>query len=328
MAIFELEPYDPCPLSKSGVLDRSAQGGSQVLALNIESKYRFVNEAGEAYHEYPVPGTPDVQNCGGYVDKVIQYRDPALATYLAESGVSAASFATRRFPILDTRSPTLDLLLFAVMRELREREPGRRVSLLDHGCTVAEHYDLLDVMLQAESKGRDHAMQCLDYCGLDKSAMLLTIARLLHFEVPEDQFRLVLAEGSNFSFPPRAFDLSMSVGVVNHVVNPREALNKILAATRHASVMALWATADEEGYWAINHSGVSFYFFSQSDLAAALARRGEGRFYSAGYTPEAQVSQPRSYIGLGEDQMERLGCYHLVYSTLPELPFKADPLVP
>ena len=61
--------------------------------------------------------------------------------------------------------------------------------------------------------------------------------------------------------------------------------------------------------------------------AAHLARRGEGRFYSAGHTPEAQVSQPRSYIGLGEDQMERLGCYHLVYSTLPELPFKADPLV-
>lgn len=327
MAIFELEAYDPCPLSRSGVLDASAGGGSQVLALSIESKYRFLDPAGAVYHEYPVPGSPDVQNCGGYVDKVIQYRDPALAAFLAESGVSAASFATRRFPILDTRSPTLDLLLFAAMRKLQAREPGRRISLLDHGCTVAEHYDLLDVMLQADSKGRDRAMQSLDYCGLDKSAMLLTIARLLHFEVPEEQFRLVLAEGSNFSFPPRAFDLSMSVGVVNHVANPRDALDKILAATRHISALALWVTADEEGYWAINHSGVNFYFFSSKDLAGALARRGEGRFYSAGYTPEHDASQPRSYVGLGEDKLERLGCYHLIYSTLPELPFKADPLV-
>jgi SAM-dependent methyltransferase len=327
MAIFKLEPYDPCPLSRSGTLDRSAAGGSQVLALDIESKYRFVDEAGEGYHEYPVPGTPDIQNCGGYVDKVIQYRDPTLRAYLAERGVSAASFASRQFPILDTRSPTLDLLLFAVIRKLQARDPDRRVSLLDHGCTVAEHFDLLDVMLQAESNGRERASERLEYCGLDKSAMLLTIARLLHFEVPDSHFRLVLAEGSNFSFEPRAFDLSMSVGVVNHVANPREALDKILAATRHASVLALWVTADEEGYWAINHSGVSFYFFSRADLAAALARRGEGRFYSTGYTPEADASQPRSYVGLGEDRLERLGCYHLVYSNLPELPFKADPLV-
>lgn len=327
MAIFELEPYDPCPLSRSGLLDRSSPGGSQVLALNIASKYRFVDESGAAYHEYPVPGTPDIQNCGGYVDKVIQYRDPALLAYLAERGVSAETFGVGRFPILNTRSPTLDLLLFAAMRQLQAREPGRRVSLLDHGCTVAEHFDLLDVMLQAESKGRDRAADKLEYCGLDKSAMLLTIARLLHFEVPEPLFRLVLAEGSNFSFPARAFDLSMSVGVVNHVANPREALDKILAATRHISVIALWVTADEQGYWAINHSGVNFYFFSRADLSAALARRGEGRFYSAGYIPEKGVSQPRSYIGVGEDRLERLGCYHLVYSAQPDLPFSADPIV-
>lgn len=325
MALFELEPFDPCPLTRSGTLDRSS-GQSQLLALKIESKYQFVDEGGNVYHEYPVPGTPDVQNCGGYVDKVIQYRAPELRAYLDAEGVSEKSFGAGRFPILGTRSPRLDLHLFELVRELQRRSPGRRIGLLDHGCTVAEHFDLLDVMLQADSGGRETASASLDYCGLDKSTMLLTIARLLHIEVPEEQFRLVRAEGSDFSFPRGSFDLSMSVGVVNHVANPREALRRILEATRHAGVFALWVTEDANGYWAINHSGVNFYFFSRCDLQEALKRRGEGRFYTAGYTPEYDASQPRSYVGLGVEKLEKLGCHHLVWSTLPRLPFPAEPI--
>jgi SAM-dependent methyltransferase len=326
MARFQLEPFDPCPLSRSDKLDTPEAGRAQVLALNIESKYQFVDPQGTVYHEYPVPGTPDVQNCGGYVDKVIQYRAPALAQYLAEQGVSERSFGSGRFPILGTRSPRLDLHLFDLIGALQRERGGGRVSLLDHGCTVAEHHDLLDVMLKAASKGARGAADTLDYLGLDKSTMLLTIARLLHFELGEDRFRLLRAEGSDFSFPPGAFDLSMSVGVVNHVANPRVALGKILSATRHASVLALWVTDDEEGYWAINHSGVSFYFFSRADLRRALADRGEGAFYTAGYTPEWDASQPRSYVGLGEDRLLKLGCHHLVWSALPRLPFAAERL--
>ena len=324
MAVFDLSPFDPCPLTRSGALDDAPTQGSQLLALNIESKYQFVDESGNVYHEYPVPGSPDVQNCGGYVDKVIQYRNPALLGHLTTHGVTAGAFSDPGFPILATRSPQLDLLLYAFIRQLRERDRARRVSLLDHGCTVAEHYDLLDVMLRAASGGRDNAPGCLDYCGLDKSAMLLTIARLLHFEVPDEHFRLVHAEGSEFDFAAREFDLSMSVGVINHVAGPTRALSKLLAATRRASILALWVTSDDDGYWAINHSGVHFYFFSRSDLAQVLKERGEGHFYSAGYTPEAVASQQRSYVGLGEDRIARLGCYHLVYSSQPDLPFKAD----
>jgi SAM-dependent methyltransferase len=324
MAIFKLEQFDPCPLTQTGVLDEPPAQGSQLLALNIESKYQFVDETGSVYHEYSVPGSPDVQNCGGYVDKVIQYRDPALARHLAARGVTAEAFADPAFPILGTRSPQLDLLLFGCIRQLQQRSRGHRVSLLDHGCTVAEHYDLLDVMLRSETRGREAAADCLDYCGLDKAAMLLTIARLLHIEVPDRHFRLVHAEGSDFEFTAREFDLSMSVGVINHVAGPKIALSNLLAATRHASILALWVTSDDDGYWAINHSGVHFYFFSRSDLAQILKERGEGYFYSAGNTPEAEASQRRSYVGLGEDRIERLGCYHLVYSARPDLPFEAD----
>ena len=318
MAIFELQQFDPCPLSASGQLD-DAQAETSLIALDIQSKYLFVDEGGATYHEYAVPGTPDVQNCGGYVDKIIQYRAPALSAYLQKHGVSEDIFTSSPFPILATRSPRLDLLLFELIVSLRKL--GReRVAVLDHGCTVAEHYDLLDIMLRAGSNGSDHASNALSYVGLDKSAMLLSIAQLLHPHAPADHFSLVRAEGSDFSFREQQFDLSLSVGVVNHTVNPMAAFSKILAATRYASVLALWVTAGKEGFWAINHSGVAQYFFSHADLAALLKKRGEGRFYSVEFTLETEASQLRSYVGLGEEKLRTLGSYHMVYSTLPSAP--------
>ena len=57
-----------------------------------------------------------------------------------------------------------------------------------------------------------------------------------------------------FSFREKQFDLSLMFGVVNHTANPMSALSKILAATRYASVLALWVTAGKEGFWAIIYS--------------------------------------------------------------------------
>jgi methyltransferase family protein len=322
MAVFELEQFDPCPLGASGQLD-DGQRETQLIALDIQSKYLFVDDDGATYHEYAVPGTPDIQNCGGYVDKVIQYRDPALFSYLQKHGVSEDVFARAPFPILTTRSPRLDLLLFTLISSLKEQGLDR-VSVLDHGCTVAEHYDLLDIMLRAASGERENAANVLSYVGLDKSPMLLSIARLLHPQAPADHFSLVRAEGSDFTFREKQFDLSLSVGVVNHTANPMTALSKILAATRCASVLALWVTAGKEGFWAINHSGVAQYFFSHADLAKLLCERGEGKFYSVEFTLETEASQLRSYVGIGEDKLRTLGSYHLVYSTLDRLPFRAD----
>jgi SAM-dependent methyltransferase len=325
MAHFELEQFDPCPLTQKGIMDGCAET-THLLALDIQSKYLFVDDTGKTYHEYFVPGTPDVQNCGGYVDKVIKYRDPLLYQYLSSRGVSNESFAASQFPILQTRSPKLDLLLFDCIRHLQEVCGVKRVSLLDHGCTVAEHYDLLDVMLRAASGGKLNAVDCLAYCGLDKSAMLITIGRLLHPTVPEADFRLMKVEGSAFQFRDQEFDLSLSVGVINHVANPVGALASLLSATRYACVLAIWVTFEGEGFWAFNHSGVPNYFFSQKDLAQLLKLRGAGRFFSVGFTSEDQASQMRSYVGIGEDKLRALGSYHLVFSTLPELPFKAEEL--
>lgn len=323
MAAFRLEPFDPCPLAASGVLDEVGREG-QLIALDIQSKYLFVDEAGEKYHEYFVPGTPDIQNCGGYVDKIIQYRDPALEAYLSMNKVTLAAFAASPFPILTTRSPRLDLLLFALIELLLAQRPGGRVGLLDHGCTVAEHYDLLDVMLRSTSGGARRAPDLLSYCGLDKSAMLLSIARMLHPRVAEEHFRLVQAEGSAFDFKDREFDLSLSVGVINHVAQPVDAMRKLLAATRIACVLAIWVTLEGEGFWAFNHSGVPNYFFSRDDLSHLRAGRPDMRAFSAGFTPETEASQKRSYVGIGEDKTRALGSYHLIFTTLDSLPFEAQ----
>jgi hypothetical protein len=327
MNIFKLRKFDPVPLGASGHFDSGAPADTGLIALDIQSKYHFVDENGDTYHEYFVPGTPDVQNCGGYVDKVIQYRDPALIEHLRKNGVSGEVLARSPFPILATRSPRLDLLLHALIVELNARHGIDRVSLLDHGCTVAEHYDLLDIMLRAGSNEQATASDLLSYCGIDKSAMLLSIAKLLHQQVPAEHFSLIQAEGSGFSLPRQQYDLSLSVGVVNHTAEPMKALEKLVAATRHACVLALWVTAGEEGFWAINHSSVPQYFFSRSDLRRVLQNRGEGRFFSTEFVLETEASQLRSYVGIGEEKLSTLGSYHLVFSTLRELPFEAEELV-
>lgn len=318
---FTLQEFNPCPPATTGLSDTGAGGGSALIALDIECKYQFLDEDGRVYHEYPFPSDRDLHNLGGYVGKLIKYRDPALAEHLNRHGASRESFASPAFPILATRSPQLDLLLLDLIRHLREAHGRKRVSLFDHGCTVAEHFDLLDAMLRAESHGRESAAAVLDYHGLDKSATLLAAARMLHFDLDPQHFRLIHAEGSQFTFPTESFDLSLSVGVLNHVYDAVAGLEKLIAITRFACVLALWVTAEPEGFWAVNHNGVAAYFFPQKELARVRSLRPGGRFYVADYIPETQGSQPGSYVGLGADRLERMGCYHLVYTALPDLPF-------
>lgn len=323
---FVVEPFDPCPLAHKGMLEGGTSQETNLLALDIETKILFVDEAGETFHEYFLPNNSDIQNCGGYVGKVIAYRDQALFDHFRAHGVCKASLSSQAFPLLQTRSPQLDLLLFELIGCLSRCDASRRFSLFDLGCTVAEHYDLLDVMLQAGSDSKLSASSQLAYCGLDKSAMLLTIARLIHPHANPSRFRLVQMEGSQFDFAEAQFDLSLSVGVVNHVSDPTKALEKILQVTRYACVLALWVTQETEGFWSIVHSGFPFYFFSKRDLERLETLLPKGRFWVTDFIPESASTQARSYIGIGASKMSQLGCYHLVYTTLPSLPFAAQRL--
>jgi SAM-dependent methyltransferase len=310
-------------------LARAAQGStdrnSQVVALDIQCKYQFVDSNGAIFHEYEIPGNTDIHNCGGYVDKVLKYRDPSLRAHFDAKGVCQAALHDPAFSILATRSPQLDLLVVQLIQHIRTRENQSRLRLLDLGCTVAEHYDLIDTMLQSSS-GRA-ARDVISYYGLDRSQLVLTAARVLHADIPREHFQLVLAEGSELSVPDKTFDLSLTVGVVNHVADPPRALRQLLRATRHAAVMALWVTSEPAGFWAINHSGNGNFFFSLDDLAALQQEFPEGRFLVADFIPESDSSQPRSYLGIDEARELSLGCYHLVWTTLRDVPFHFSPLV-
>jgi Methyltransferase domain len=320
--MFKLRHHDPALPADSLAAPKSEARG--VLALDIQTKYQFVDDSGNIFHEYRVPGSSEIQNCGGYVDKIAKYRDTALMSHLRASGVSKASFASFGSPILTTRSPQLDLLLFELIRDLRRRSNGARISLFDHGCSAAEHFDLLDVMLQASGEGR--ARDLLSYVGLDISPLLLAAAKMLHSDVEPEHFRFVVAEGSALDFPSRAFDLSLSVGVVNHVADPPATIKHLLRGTRYAAVMALWVTAEEQGFHVLNNSGVSFYFFSKRDLASLQAANPDGRFLVADFIPERHSSQRSSYINMDAHREEALGCYHLVFTRLKNSPFNFEQL--
>ena len=141
-------------------------------------------------------------------------------------------------------------------------------------------------MLEASGEGR--ARDVLTYVGLDISPLLLTAARVLASDVDPEHFRLVRAEGSALEFPDRAFDLSLTVGVVNHVADPPATIAHLLRGVRYAAVMALWVTSKENGFHALNHTGASAYFFSRSDLARLQAAHPDGRFLVADFIPEKQ----------------------------------------
>lgn len=315
---FILEPFDPCPTGAVGALEGQSTTAA-LLALDIRAKYLFVDDAGATYHEYPLPANADIHNCGGYVDKLVKYRDPDLCRHLEEHGVNDAALLSPKFPLLQTRSPRLDLVLFRMIERLRAA--GRsRVSLFELGCTVGEHWDLLDTMLRADSQGAAGAADVLSYCGLDKAGLLLAASRVLHAHVPLEHFQLIHAEGSDPRWPDRAFDLVLSVGVVNHVADPKPALARLLRSAREGAVLAIWMTGQPDGLPAIIHSGLPFYFFSGADLAAAARGLG-GKFYLLDYIPEDLNTQSRSYVGLGGDALKHLGCYHVLYSRTLELEY-------
>jgi SAM-dependent methyltransferase len=312
MNYIRFQRRDDVPVQPEGICVSDA--ARELIALDIKTKYVFTDEDGHIHHEYEIPGSADIQFCGGYIDKIVKYRDPDLLQYLRDNGISKQSLDSDAFPILRTRSPQLDAILVELIGKVRGHNGGQRVSLFDHGCSAAEHFDLLDVMLTATYGER--AAGLLSYCGLDRAALLLSAARLLHPENEAPHFRLTLSEGSRLDFPDDSFDLSLSVGVVNHVADPRATLRHLIRSTKHAAVLALWVTADETGFYSVNHAGAPFYFFSRNDLIAAQEEAAGGHFLIADFIPEYQSSQRRSYLGITEEQEAGLGCYHTIFDKV------------
>lgn len=314
--------YDPLPLRQIGVLD-GRNVDRNVIALTTLFKYWFANGDGSTAHEYEIPNSVAVINCGGYIDKLIKYRDPKIRVYFDKNGFDLSKAGEAQLPLLLTRSPKLDVLAAQLIQKYRT--DGAPVAVYDHGCSVAEHYDLLDVVLRANA-GR-HAHELIAYTGLDISPLLLAAARMLHANVPAELFRLIRTEGSQIPLEDASQDVALSVGVINHVADPKSALRELLRVTKRSAVFAAWVTSEPDGFWAINHSGVASYFYSRADLDAAGRSFPQGKFHIVEFIPESESSQPNSYVGIGAERIETLGCYHLVWTIDRDLPFASNPLV-
>lgn len=295
--------------------------------MDSATRYLFVDEGGVEVHSYEIPNSSDIQNCGGYIDKILQYRDPALLKFLLENGVSKESFAKGQFPLLETRSPQLDLLLLRFILALRKERAGQRVSIFDLGCTVSEHFDALDLLMNAATNGAERATEALSYCGLDMAPLVLCAARQMHLNAQPEHFNLILGEGSVSDIPERGFDLALSVGVINNLKDPMTGVRKFLKSARVGAVMAMWSANTEQGFWSFSHRTTPQYFFGRQDIFE-LAKVNPGfRFLLAEFIPESQSTQQRHFVGITEDQLKDVGCYHLVYtnradlfSELPEVP--------
>ncbi len=310
--------FDPVPPAAEGALADSGRGNA-LLALDNAQQYLFAADDGTPWHRYDLPDDSDVLNCGGYLDKLLKYRDPALAEHLRRKGVSKASFEDGSFPLLASRSPQLDLLLHRLLVALAEEQPTRRVSLFDLGCTVAEHFDLLDIMLRASSDGRLKAPELLDYCGLDISALVLAAARFLHGDLDPRHFRLLLGEGSDFDAGDQRFDLSLSVGVIHNLRDPVGGTERMIRFSDVATVLACWACAAEQGIWLTSHHAAPIYVFGREDLVRLRAAAVGRELLVADFIPEAQSSQQRHFAGLSQEAMDSLGCYHLVVTDRIDL---------
>jgi hypothetical protein len=307
---------------------RSIQNESSVdkslIALDIQAKYQFLTEQGELFHEYGFFTDRHIQNCGGYVDKLLKYRSPEVINFILRNQPSLELFRGSPFPVLHGRSAHIDLILVDLIDSYRRQYGVDRVSLLDHGCSVAEHFDLLDLIFRVKQNRK--AQDFLSYYGLDVSPLVLSAAKLLHNALLGNHFRLILGEGSKIPLPDKSIDFSISVGVVNHVERPLEALDSLVKVTRGALVMAIWVTQEPKGFWAVNHSGVSNYFFAGADLARFTEKHSKEKFFSAEFVAEHDSSQPSSYVGLSEERVSRIGSYILVLTGLEDLPAGLSPV--
>ena len=314
---FDLRPFDPIPLETAGTFDQLSTAGSELMALDVISKYQFNTEDGQPFHEYLIPASESVQRLGGYIDKIALWRDPQLLEFLTEYGINTVSTECKKYPILNTRSPQLDFYLYKCIKYYLEKYDKDKLSLFDLGCTVAEHLDFLDLLIRADTSNKSSATDILTYCGLDSSESALTAAQIFHEHLVGPNFELILSDGAEHDIPPDSFDLSISVGVINHLPDPILGLQKFLLLTREASVMALWVTSEPEGRWVRTHGGLQNYFFSHQDLQSVKDTKPGGRFLYFDYIPDTQTTNPKGYVGIGTDVIEKLGVYHLVYTASP-----------
>ncbi len=320
---FKFLKYDPVPYSNKTIYDKDSSYSKQIMLLDVEAKFEFLEKfSKDHYHSYPLCSDDHILHCGGYLDKILKWRDKKLFNYLKKNGLSKKSFSTDKFKILQTRSPQIDLLISNLFKYFYSKNKfSSRIKFFDHGCSVSEHLDLLKVMIEIIFKGKFSIEDIIDYTGMDHSSLCLMASRLFHETFDKKFYNLICSEGSNLNFKENHFDISLSVGICNHIKEPITTLKNLLKSTKFFSVLALWVTNKKKGFWRISHGQAPFYFFSRYDLDKILASLNVGSLFFSEFIHDKDSSQMKSYVGISEEQLEETGCYHIVFSKVKDCKF-------
>lgn len=270
-------------------------------------------------HNYCYPDNSDILNCGGYLDKLSKYRSNEIEEYFWKEGISTLSFSSGKFPILKSRSPQLDLLVLKVINFLLDQNDKHRVRILDMGCTVCEHFDLLDLMMKVSSKNKYTGKNNLFYHGVDISPLVIAAAKIFHSELPDDCLKLEINEGSSINFKKNSYSISLCVGVMHNLKNPVEGTINLISASSDACILALWVCDNETGIWVTSHHASSFYLFGRNDLRQLKKMFPEKNFFADSFIPEKFSTQQNHFVGIKDEDVKNIGCYHLVITNKTNL---------
>tara|TARA_X000000950_G_scaffold288388_1_gene404902 strand:- start:46494 stop:47489 length:996 start_codon:yes stop_codon:yes gene_type:complete len=317
---YKFSKHDPVPYNDKSIYDNDLSVSKELMLLDVEAKYQFLDKSSkDIFHSYPLCADDHILHCGGYLDKMLKWRDPKLLKFLKKNGISKRSFKTDKFKILQTRSPQIDLLILDLLKYFYSKNKfSSRVRFFDHGCSVSEHLDLLKLMVGIFFNEEFNLENIIDYTGMDHSSLCLMASRLFHETFDKNFYNLICSEGSDLNFNENHFDISLSVGVCNHVKEPVKTLKKIFESTKYFSVLALWVTNKKDGFWRISHGQSPYYFFSREDLNKIVKSVNCGSLFFSEFINDEDSSQLKSYVGVSEEQLRETGCYHMVFTKVKD----------
>lgn len=292
---------------------------SELIAIDrsIESIFSFNSVSND--HSYRYPDNSDILNCGGYLDKLSKYRSIEIQNFLWKKGISKLTFSSKKFPLLNSRSPQLDLLALKVIIFLLDFNKQKRVKFLDMGCTVCEHFDLLDLMLKISSNNKYSGKENLYYHGVDISPLVIAAAKIFHSDLTDDCFKLEINEGSSINFEQNSYSISLCVGVMHNLKHPVEGTINLISASEDACILALWVCDNLNGIWVTSHHASPFYLFGKKDLHKLKETFPKKQFFVDSFVPEELSTQQNHFVGIDEKDVKNIGCYHLVITNKEDL---------
>lgn len=314
----EFDTYQFNDIEGESLVEGSPSSGTSLVALDRYSAYIFVD--GESViHEYRIPDDSDILNCGGYLDKLAKYRSSEFSDSLESVGISKDGFSSSSLPILGSRSALIDLDVFEVIKALRYENPESRVSVLDVGCTVCEHWDLLDQLIRLGVHSECGAKDWLAWHGFDVSPLVLLAATLTHSNLSKDEFKVDLCEGSSIQVDEDSYDISLCIGVMHNFNDPIEGLKNLIRSAKIATVIALWVGDIAQGVWLISHHSSPFFLFGKGDLELFVREFPEKSFLVSDFIPEKLSTQNRHFVNLDQKSLDSIGSYHIIVTTRPDL---------